>query len=81
MGTKTGLFFDNAPNEMIAFGEGLTRRNDLKVTFNCWEVGRQRPATVVIRLQRDNRSFFYRTNCEALGWANSKEKKRKCAPL
>ena len=68
MGNKTSLFFDNAPNEL---GEGLTRRNELEVTLNCWELGRQRPATVVIRLQRDNRSFLYRTNCEALGWAKS----------
>lgn len=70
MGTKTRLFFGNAPNEMIMFGEGLTRRNKLDVTLNCWEMGRQSPATVVIRLQRDDRGFFYRTN-EKLGWAKS----------
>ena len=71
MGTKTRLFFGNAPNEMIAFGEGLTRRKQVDVTLNCWDMGRQSPAAVVIRLQRDNRGFYYRTNCEELGWAKS----------
>lgn len=71
MGTKTRLFFGNAPNEMIMFGEGLTGRKRLEVTLNCWDLGRQSPATVVIGLQRDNRGFFYRTNCEKLGWAKS----------
>ena len=71
MGTKTRLFFGNASNQMIMYGEALTRRNKLDVTLNCWKTDKEGPATVVIRLQRDNRGFFYRTNCEDLGWAKS----------
>lgn len=71
MGTKTRLFFGNGSNDMIFFGEALTRRNKLDVTLNCWKANAEGPATVVIRLQRDNRGFFYRTNCEGLGWARS----------
>ena len=70
MGTKTRLFI-NVLTGGNRSSQTLTRRNKLEVTLNCWEVGRQSPATAVIHLQRDNRGFFYRTNCKALGWANS----------
>lgn len=71
MGTKTRVFFRSGPPGLNIFEEGIARRKKLEVTLNCWEVGRQSQATVVIRLQKDNRGFFYRSNCEALGWAKS----------
>ena len=58
--------FGNAPTEMIAFGDRLMRRNKLDVTLSCWELDRQGPVTVVIRLQRDDRGFYYRTKCKEL---------------
>lgn len=71
MATKTRLFFRHGPREIKGFEESALRRKKLEVTLNCWEVGRQSPATVVICLQRDNRGFYYRSNCNALGWAKS----------
>ena len=49
----------------------LMRRSNLDVTLNCWELGRQGPATVVIRLERDSSGSYSRTNCKKLDWARS----------
>ncbi|MCJ1457722.1 hypothetical protein MMC28_008091 [Mycoblastus sanguinarius] len=63
--SKTQLFFAGSAEQL--------RRKLKKVdlTLNCWEEGKQGPSIVVIHLRKDNRGYFYRTNCESLSWAKA----------
>lgn len=48
-----------------------SRLKGVNLTLNCWKEAKPSPATVMIRLVKDDKGFFHRTNCDELDWAET----------
>ena len=61
----------NPLKQTAIFHLGKYVKKNVDLTLNCWKVGKEGPSTVVIHLEKDDRGFFYRTNCDKLDWTKA----------